>query len=138
MVKYYWEGTSDDGSFHAKSDTLFNTGHEAYNDMRDYVFNSIKEETDYEVNFEPDRFDEVLGFQVEFSKNEISFDCNEPHTFKVKAVRVPSERLKDNVYGIMNLIDGAITDAKNESLSTKEINDLMNAKFDLETFLNIK
>ena len=137
MVKYYWEGTSDDGSFHSKSANYFDTALEAYNDMRDDVFATIKEETDYEENFDPDRFDEVLDYKLEFSKKEISFDCNGPHTFKVKAVRVASEKLQDKVYGIMNLINEAITDARNEALSAKEITDLMNANFDLETFLHI-
>ena len=65
---YYWRAYSDDGCFEDESDIDFKTEKEAYNDMRNSVFEKMKWNTEYDEDYDET---EMILYEVEFSQNKI-------------------------------------------------------------------
>ena len=68
MGKYIWKAESDDGAFEDNSRQQFDTKKEAYDDMRNAVFEKMKWNTEFDEDF----FDcDSIGYQVHFSQDKI-------------------------------------------------------------------
>lgn len=65
---YYWRAYSDDGCFEDESSIGFKTEKEAYNDMRNNVFEKMKWNTEYDEDYDET---EMILYEVEFAQNRI-------------------------------------------------------------------
>ena len=133
MEKYYWIAESNDG-FDDKSTKIFDTQKEAYEDMRSAALEKMKWNTEYDEDFTDC---DTIEYEVHFYKDEIVHGSYSGiYTYRIVTLHIASEKLKDKLYGIMNLIDGVTTDARNEHIEEEAIEYLRNAKYEIEMFLS--
>ena len=66
---YKWVCKSNDGAYKEESKYNFETKKEAYNDMRNAVFEKVKWNTEYDEDFDYDG--EVIDYHVDFSQGRI-------------------------------------------------------------------
>lgn len=82
---FMWIASSDDGAFTDESQRTFKSEKECYEDMRKHALEKMKWNTEYNHDFESD--DDVISYNVEFSKNSIvHYSYSGIYTYEIKEV----------------------------------------------------
>lgn len=82
---FMWVASSDDGAFVDESQRTFKSEKECYEDMRNHALEKMKWNTEYNHDFESD--DDVICYNVDFSKNSIvHYSYSGTYTYEIKEV----------------------------------------------------
>ena len=82
-MKYKWIAECSDGAFNDES-ALFDSEKECYNDMRNAVLEKMKWNTEYDDDFTDIQDDDYIGYEVHFSKREITHKSySGKYTYKI-------------------------------------------------------
>ena len=85
-MKYKWIAGCSDGAFNDES-ALFDSEKECYNDMRNAVLEKMKWNTEFDDDFTDIQEDEYIGYEVHFSKREITHSSySDFYTYKIVEV----------------------------------------------------
>lgn len=93
--KFFWQASSNDGSFTDCSTKFFESEEEAYKDMRNAVLEKMKWNTEYKEDLCSDGDEPcVIGYNVKFSRKEITHESYSGlYTYEIKEF-VPNTTIK--------------------------------------------
>ena len=84
LAKFYWTAKSSDEAFEDKSEKIFNTRHEAYNDMRNAVLEKMKWNTVFDEDLKEC---EYVDYYVIFKQDKIVHTSySGVYTYEIKEV----------------------------------------------------
>lgn len=95
---YRWFASCNDGCYEISGRKFFSSKEDCYNDMRDAVLKKMKWNTEFSVDFGDD--DEIIGYDVKFSKNKIVHTSySGTYTYEIDEFEKLDERYGLTMYG---------------------------------------
>lgn len=124
-MKYKWIAKCSDGAFNDES-ALFDSEKECYNNMRNAVLEKMKWNTEYDDDFTDIQEGDYIGYEVHFSKREITHKSYSGlYTYKiVEVVEKKSYRVWQSFQGSIAVDVWAENEEKAYEIGSKMLYDI--------------
>ena len=114
---YRWFASSNDGCYEISGRKFFSSKEDCYNDMRDAVLKKMKWNTEFLEDFGDD--DEIIGYDVKFSKNKIVHTSYSGiYTYEIHEFEKWDEKYGLTMYGETTADGGRIWIDRNDDVYT--------------------
>lgn len=125
---YRWFASSDDGCYEISGRKFFSSKEDCYNDMRDAVLKKMKWNTEFLEDFGDD--DEIIGYDVKFSKNKIVHTSySGTYTYEIDELEKLDERYGLTMYGLTTASGGRVWIDRNDDVHALLYMDYLNGDY---------